>query len=77
MLNHPRRVQMEPTMEPTNSMVRAAIQQAVELGLLPRHGAQNEYDWALMKKVLGAALIAQGKPDSMPAPQKKELLEAW
>lgn len=41
---------MEPTMEPTNSMVRAAIQQAVELGLLPRHGAQNEYDWALMKK---------------------------
>lgn len=64
-------------MEPTNSMVRAAIQQAVELGLLPRHGAQNEYDWSLMKKVLGAALMAQGKLDDLPAPQPKELLETW
>jgi hypothetical protein len=62
-------------MEPTNSMVRAAIKQAVELGLLPRHGAQNEYDWNLMKQVVGAALTAQGKFDDMPAPQKKELLE--
>lgn len=62
-------------MEPTNSMVRAAIQQAVELGLLPRHGAQNEYDWSLMKKVLGAALTAQGKVDDLPVPQTKELLE--
>lgn len=64
-------------MEPTNSMVRAAIQQAVELGLLPRHGAQNEYDWSLMKQVLGAALTAQGKIDTAPVPQKKEVLEAW
>lgn len=62
-------------MEPTNSMVRAAIQQAVELGLLPRDGAQNEYDWSLMKKVLGAALTAQGKADKLPPPQMKELLE--
>jgi hypothetical protein len=64
-------------MEPTNSMVRAAIQQAVELGLLPRHGAQNEYDWSVMKKVLGAALTAQGKVDEWPDPQTKELLELW
>ena len=64
-------------MEPTNNMVRAAIQQAVELGLLPRHGAQNEYDWNLMKKVLGAALTAQGQADNTPAPQKEELLEVW
>ncbi len=64
-------------MEPTNSMVRAAIQQAVELGLLPRHGAQNEYDWNLMKKVVGAALTAQGKVDELSAPQSKELLEVW
>ena len=64
-------------MEPTNSMVRAAIQQAVELGLLPRHGAQNEYDWSLMKKVLGAALTAQGKIDNLPPPQRKEALEVW
>lgn len=62
-------------MEPTNSMVRAAIKQAVELGLLPRHGAQNEYDWNLMKQVVAAALTAQGKVDDTPAPQKRELLE--
>lgn len=64
-------------MEPTNSMVRAAIQQAVELGLLLRHGAQNEYDWSLMKKVLDAALTAQGKADKVSPPQTKELLEIW
>jgi hypothetical protein len=64
-------------MEPTNSMVRAAIQQAVELGLLPRHGAQNEYDWNLMKQVLDAALTARGKVDDTPAPQQRKLLEVW
>jgi hypothetical protein len=62
-------------MEPTNSMVRAAIKQAVELGLLPRHGAQNEYDWNLMKQVVSAALTAQGKVDNAPTPQKRELFE--
>jgi hypothetical protein len=62
-------------MELTNSMVRAAIKQAVEVGLLPRHGAQNEYDWNLMKQVVGAALTAQRQVDDRPAPQKKELLE--
>jgi hypothetical protein len=62
-------------MELTNSMVRAAIKQAVEVGLLPRHGAQNEYDWNLMKQVVGAALTAQGQVDDRPAPQKKELFE--
>ena len=65
-------------MEPTNSMVRAAIRQAVELGLLARNGAQNEYDWNLMKQVLGAALTAQPKAqDAEPAPRRKEVLGAW
>jgi hypothetical protein len=65
-------------MEPTNSMVRAAIRQAVELGLLARNGAQNEYDWNLMKQVLGAALTAQPiSQDNEPAPRRKEVLETW
>jgi hypothetical protein len=62
-------------MELTNSMVRAAIKQAVELGLLPRNGAQNEYDWNLMKQVVSAALTAQGKVDHAPTPQKRALFE--
>lgn len=65
-------------MEPTNSMVRAAICEAVELGLLARNGAQNEYDWNLMKKVVGAALTAQPRSqDDEPVPLRKAALEAW
>lgn len=43
-------------MEITNSMVRAAVNKAVEAGLLPRNGAQNEYDWEVMRSILAAAL---------------------
>ncbi|HEV2610396.1 MAG TPA: hypothetical protein VGU61_09030 [Noviherbaspirillum sp.] len=49
-------------MEPTNSMVRAAVRKAVESGLLARNAAQNEYDWEVMRGILRAAFEA-GKVD--------------
>lgn len=45
-------------MELTNSMIRAAVNKAVESGLLARNAAQNAYDWEIMRGILSAALDA-------------------
>jgi len=43
-------------MELTNAMIRAAVNKAVESGLLARNAAQNAYDWELMRGIVAAAL---------------------
>jgi|GEM_PF-2760028 len=43
-------------MELTNSMIRAAVNKAVESGLLARNAAQNAYDWEVMRGIVAAAL---------------------
>ena len=58
-------------MELTNAMVRASVNKAVELGLLTRNAAQNEYDWDLIGRIVGAALAVNAKACSTPDPDRK------
>jgi hypothetical protein len=60
-------------MMPTNAMVRAAVTQAVEAGLLARNAAQNEYDWELMRSILQAALSTPQETTRLPHLLRREL----
>lgn len=50
---------MNVNMQPTNAMVRAAVAQAVEAGLLARNAAQNETDWEIIRSIIQAAFFAE------------------
>ncbi len=64
-------------MELSNSMVRAAVNKAVEAGLLSRNGAQNEHDWEVMKSILESAFTAKSDQSDLRAINTEKLLGDW
>jgi hypothetical protein len=64
-------------MELTNAMVRAAVGQAVEVGLLPRNAAQNAHDWEIMRGILLAALAQRAVATGNMTWPKEDTLTNW
>lgn len=64
-------------MELSNSMVRAAVNKAVEAGLLARNAAQNAYDWEIMRAILMAALGAQPACEQPADLESLHKIEFW